>query len=394
MDILYLSVLSSNRILNDLYHRSGCDPGFAIQKFNRLMAKGLQDNNIDVTILSALPVRRQLSSKIFWNVKSEKEDGLTYRYLPFLNLPVIRQLCLYSAAFIKVLIWLFLNSREKVVICDVLNTSICMAALHACSLLRKPVVGFVTDMPGLMVGQESVPSLRNKVTTLIRKSYLSSFDKYIFLTEAANHVVNKHCKPFVIMEGISDSHMVDLTRKKRHRQKRTIMYAGGVFAKYGVETLVKAVTHLNPETCELVIYGSGSFVDELKQYCNTYSHIRYMGVALTSEVVQAELEADLLVNPRPTDEVFTKYSFPSKNIEYMASGTPLLTTKLPGMPTDYYPYVFLIENESTEGYAHALRQVLQLSDEALYDFGEKAKYYVLENKNGKKQGERVSNLLK
>lgn len=78
----------------------------------------------------------------------------------------------------------------------------------------------------------------------------------------------------------------------------------------------------------------------------------------------------------------------------MASGTPLLTTKLPGMPTDYYPYVFLIENESTEGYAHALRQVLQLSDEALYDFGEKAKYYVLENKNGKKQGERVSNLLK
>lgn len=394
MDVLYLSVLSSNRILKDLYHRSGCDPGFAIQKFNRLMAKGLQDNNIDVTILSALPVRRQLSPKLFWNVKSEKEDGLTYRYLPFLNLPVFRQLCLYFAAFIKVMIWLFLNSREKVVICDVLNTSICMAALHACRLSRNPVVGFVTDMPGLMVGQESVPSLRNKVTTLIRKSYLSSFDKYIFLTEAANQVVNSHCKPFVIMEGISDSHMMELIREQRHRKKRTIMYAGGVFAKYGVETLVKAVTHLDPETCELVVYGSGSFVDELKQYCNTYPHIRYMGVAMTSEIIQAELEADLLVNPRPTDEVFTKYSFPSKNIEYMASGTPLLTTKLPSMPADYYPYVFLIENESTEGYAHALRQVLQLSDEALYDFGEKAKYYVLENKNGKKQGERVHNLLK
>ncbi len=63
--------------------------------------------------------------------------------------------------------------------------------------------------------------------------------------------------------------------------------------------------------------------------------------------------------------------FLQKNIEYMASGTPLLTTKLPGMPKEYYPYVFLIENESVEGYAKALESVLAQSDEELYVFGEK-----------------------
>ena len=93
-------------------------------------------------------------------------------------------------------------------------------------------------------------------------------------------------------------------------------------------------------------------------------------------------------------EEFTKYSFPSKNIEYMASGTPLLTTKLPGMPKEYYPYVFLIENESVEGYAKALERVLAQSDEELYVFGEKAKDFVLEKKNSFEQAKRVIELIK
>ena len=60
--------------------------------------------------------------------------------------------------------------------------------------------------------------------------------------------------------------------------------------------------------------------------------------------VAEELKATLLVNPRPTTEEFTIYSFPSKNMEYMASGTPLLTTKLPGMPEEYHQYVLAILN--------------------------------------------------
>lgn len=112
---------------------------------------------------------------------------------------------------------------------------------------------------------------------------------------------------------------------------------------------------LPQENFRLKLFGSGPFVEKLKtKYTKKDSRIQYMGVAPNAEVVAAELDASLLVNPRPTHEEFTKYSFPSKNIEYMASGTPLLTTKLPGMPKEYYPYVFLIENESVEGYAKAL----------------------------------------
>jgi len=53
-----------------------------------------------------------------------------------------------------------------------------------------------------------------------------------------------------------------------------------------------------------------------------------------------------------------RYSFPSKLIEYMASATPVLTTRLPGIPPEYEPYVYWIEDDSVEGIEHSLRAVM------------------------------------
>ena len=127
--------------------------------------------------------------------------------------------------------------------------------------------------------------------------------------------------------------------------------------------------------------------------CDAHPNLEYRGVAPNEEIVAEELKATLLINPRPTTEEFTIYSFPSKNMEYMASGTPLLTTKLPGMPEDYYPYVYFFEEESIQGYVYALRKVLSQSSDMLYAKGVQAKKFVLQNKNYIVQAQRVLGLL-
>ena len=95
----------------------------------------------------------------------------------------------------------------------------------------------------------------------------------------------------------------------------------------------------------------------------------YGGMLLNTEIVAKEQEATLLVNPRPTQEEFVKYSFPSKTMEYMASGTPVMTTVLPGMPREYHPHVFLLRDETAVGIAASLKEVLALSDAELYQKG-------------------------
>ena len=112
------------------------------------------------------------------------------------------------------------------------------------------------------------------------------------------------------------------------------------------------------------------------------------------DVVKAELEAALLINPRPTKEEFTQYSFPSKNMEYMVSGTPVLTTKLPGMPKEYYQFVYLFDDETVDGFAETIMSVLSLSEEERLKKGIESKKFVLERKNNVCQAKRIIELIK
>ena len=63
---------------------------------------------------------------------------------------------------------------------------------------------------------------------------------------------------------------------------------------------------------ELHIYGSGPYAGELTGVTQAQPNVVYHGTVMNDVVVQAELDADLLINPRPTPEEFTKCSFPSR----------------------------------------------------------------------------------
>ncbi len=77
----------------------------------------------------------------------------------------------------------------------------------------------------------------------------------------------------------------------------------------------------------------------------------------------------------------------------MASGTPVLTTVPPGMPKEYYPHVYLMPDESPEGIAKALEEVLANSDEALFQKGSGARRFVLEEKNNVIQAKKLLDML-
>jgi glycosyltransferase involved in cell wall biosynthesis len=221
-----------------------------------------------------------------------------------------------------------------------------------------------------------------------------NYDAYVFLTEAMNKVINKHNVPYIIMEGLVDSDIKIDSEVENLSNTKNILYAGGMHERYGLKTLVEAFMRINGDFYRLCIYGSGPFVNDLiEKYCKKDNRIHYMGVVPNSEVVKAEYQSILLVNPRPTTEAFTKYSFPSKNMEYMVSGRPLLTTNLPGMPSEYHEYVYIFESEDVLGFEKSLKQILSLSENELYKKGQSAKRWILDNKNNKIQTARIINMV-
>lgn len=393
MKILFVSTLSSLQLIKDIYNRTKSNPGFAVQKFNRLLAIGLIKNGAQVSTMSAPPILSGYTNKLYIRFQNEIEDGISYSYTPYFRSTIIKRLIAFIYTFFKVLAFGSSSSREKAIICDVLNISVCMAAVLASKLNKTKIIGVVTDLPGLMVSEDRNHSILGKLNTWINNSYLSSFCAYIFLTKAMDQVVNKYHRPYIVMEGLVDSKSMNLPIVNADKRNKSIIYAGGLFEEYGLKILIEAFEDIQASGYTLDIYGSGALVDWIKCESLRYPGIIYHGVVSNDEVVEAERNALLLINPRPTHEEFTKFSFPSKNMEYMLSGTPLLTTCLPGMPAEYYPHIFLFDEETKDGFKDTIKRIILTDDAKLVAKGEAAKNWVLKNKNNIIQAKKVLELI-
>lgn len=314
------------------------------QKYHGLLIKGLVKNGVKVRCFSGLPINRRVTARKLIYEKDESEGNAFFHYYTTINLPGLRQLMIFFAAFWNML---FLKKEKcTYAICDCLNIANAYGMKLGCKLRNIPVITIVTDLPDMMSNNKWLKKLNNHL--------FETVDGFILLTEQMNTQVNHRNKPYIVLEGHSDvdAPTVDELEKWEEKTgKKIIIYAGSVQKLYGIQNLTEGFIEANLPNTELWIFGDGDYRETLIEYSKINSSICYKGVRDNKEIVEYEMKAALLVNPRPIEPEYTKYSFPSKNMEYMVSGTPLLTTKLPGMPKEYYRYVYLLEDESSNGIA-------------------------------------------
>jgi len=397
IQILYVSNLCSENVINFLFKTSNTKPAQEAQKFHRLIVEGfgMHPDLCKVHTLSGIPLLLSNYKRKIWNLSSEKVSNVSFNYVPQINIPFLRDIVSFVYSFFWILKWFRLNKgKKKVIICDTLKFSLSSSAILASKLSKEIVVGIVTDLPDLLVGSNKKRSFKYKIYKRVSYFTMFNFNKYIILTAQMNEIVNPNSKPFLIMEGLVDINMKNKINSLKEKDlKRILLYAGGLYEEYGIKTLLEAFMKLKGDNICLHIFGPGEMENEMPKYMKLDKRIVYKGIVPNSEVIDYELQATLLINPRLTKNDFTKFSFPSKNMEYMASGTPTVTTKLPGMPLEYYRYVYLFEDESVEGMANTLKELMVLSDNELFAFGRNAQQFVLKNKSNLIQSKRILDFL-
>ena len=104
-------------------------------------------------------------------------------------------------------------------------------------------------------------------------------------------------------------------------------------------------------------------------------------------------KATVLINPRHSADEYTKYSFPSKTMEYMASGTPTLMAHLASIPQEYESHLFFFDDESIEGMKKKIIEVCEKSQSELEIFGKAASKFILEEKNEMKQAKKIVDMI-
>lgn len=398
MNIVYASTCCSNKKMSELQEKGIFKGIVCAQKYHLLLIKGLAENeDCKVSAVSAISTNRKWTNKIFFKTTEEKDDKVDFFYSGFINFPFFRQILLFFNT-LKIICNLCRKGKENIIVCDILNQSIAASARIAGKLFNVPVVGIVTDVPGHFVGDEIVKSSKNPIT-IIKNKYkeknIHNYDAYLFLTQAMDDIVNINNKPYIVIEGHSDISMAQKNNTIEEKQiPNVIMYAGGVSKIYGIEMLVHAFEKLDPDNWELHIYGKGDYEEELIEFSKKYKKVKFLGLLPNAEIVDRQIKATVLVNPRPTNEEYVKYSFPSKTLECMVSGTPLITTQLPGMPTEYNKYVYIFKEESMVGYAETLKNIISIDKQELHNKGKTAKEFALSEKNNVCQANKFYNFLK
>lgn len=226
---------------------------------------------------------------------------------------------------------------------------------------------------------------------LLDKSY-DAVDYFVFLTKFMAERMPVKDRSWVCVEGIFDSNLVfDSTCID---SKKRIFYSGAIDERNGVINLLKAFEKIKFDNYELLICGEGVLSGLVSECSKKDPRIIYLGQIPREKVLRLQSNCTLLINPRVPGQDFTKYSFPSKTMEYLASGTPTLMYNLEGLPKEYHNYCFIQRDLSIDSLYKRILEICEMDSDYLYNFGQKARHFILENKTPEAQCLLVYNMIR
>lgn len=347
-------------------------PAIQTFKFGWSLARAINSGVGSVFLASSVPIQNfPRGRKILFGGGRFVEGGIDGLMLGFVNVLGLKHFTRLLSCLIRLPLEVFRRRIDWIVLHGVHTPFLLFGLLAHLAGIRLLVV--LTDPAGVVLPTDGVLTRMLKrcdasfIRWLVRRA-----DGYICLSPAMIDSF-RLSKPTICFPGILSSEFQKaLAAGGRSLDKgsecSTILYAGGLTSAYGVDALIDAVQSIDSPRVRLVLYGRGDQQERIADLASRDERFRYGGFVGDDELVPALMAADLLVNPRPVAKLFSALSFPSKLIEYLATGRPVLTTRISSIPTTLAPYFNFIQEEGASGIRTALIGLLG----ALEDAEEKA----------------------
>lgn len=395
MKILFLTGLYTKD--SEIYYSSVLQQGALANPSNVYqwgVVKGMMENNIDLEVCSfpflpTFPSGLKIKQTIQEDLTLEgKVIGKSYRYSTILvkkEFDIIRKLNTILRKWAKTCT----DAEGGMILIYSLYGPFLKAAVDCAKVYANiKVCPIVTD---LFISSLSVlrtyPFLK-KIQGLFEykriKYGLKNADTFVLLAKGMIKYVPRAADNHVIVEGIAGDN-TPCPSPKVAGSERTLLYTGSLGIHTSVKELVDAFLMTKDESFRLIICGSGYYSDYVELKANEDNRIIFKGVVSRDEAVYLQKQATLLINPRQSSIPDTPYSFPSKTMEYLVSGTPMIGYKLEGIPSDYYKYFYIPHDESVEALAEVITETLHLPQDKLDQRALESWRFITETKTAKQQ---------
>lgn len=397
---LFLSFALPDIVMNPVF-KIDKFPAVQTHKFIWNLIKAIESTeNLNCTYISCRPVSDYpyypyKNIKMHEWITNVREKQIRITEIPSSNLPIFKIITRFIfGLYYSVKKYHKVENKDGIMVYSV-HVPFLIIGYVISRVYKIPFIAIWTDPPAIRYSRDSfLKSLLRKVEFKISKFFMDRVSKVIALTKYLAHDFAPN-KPSLIVEGIidEDESIMNVYKEKRIKSSLIkVVYTGSLEKRYGIKNIIDSFQMMNDEKLQLEIYGRGDFEDELKEVSTKNKSIKYKGFLPNEEILKIQREADFLINARPVDDLYVKYSFPSKTLEYMLSGTPLITTMLPGIPEEYEDYIIKLKDNSVEEISKKLNQIKNLTKSEKYELGVKAQNYAL-RKRFSIQGKRILNFI-
>lgn len=380
MKIIFVGSVVDSKTINNLPAAS-----VAGNKMELGFIKGFIDNGISTSVISVEPHEMWKFNDKPISVKSKKLlDGATViNTIKYINIPFLKQI----SAYLEIQKQLKLSKIDKNTTLFVYNTMsyFALPVIHTAKKNQCKCVAIVADLP-----IQYKKNIFRRIEDLIQVNLISKFDGLVVLTENIARDFAPQT-PFCLVEAgcfPNECCEKNATEAKQTTHKN-IVFSGTLNQLSGIELIIEAMEYLDANDFVLNIYGRGPLEDFVKNSASHSKNIVYHGRVSNDKMGAIQKNADLLVCPRVTDNYTTKYTFPSKILEYLCSGVPILANRLPGIPEEYDEYINYSHEESAESWAKAILEILINNNEFYLNKASNARNIVLEKKSWNNQCKRV-----
>ena len=354
-------------------------------KFQENMLKGLMDNNRDVYVLNIPRVRhypdypyKRIKEKdyIFNGRKVGKSIGFNNRF-------IIAYISQYFS--LKKLLERYVkeNINEEIILL-VFNSHM-IQMMNLINIKRRFKNVRICDVIGDLHGKYGMlrekASLKERLVDLygqLSDKLARNSDYYVFLSKYMNEAYGCKEDQYAVLEGMYNSDKEILNRNES--SEKILLYAGTLDVEYDIGHLINAFKMTTDEDFRLYIAGSGNYLKDLKKDLVNDKRIVYLGVLSPDDLASYQMSATALISPRKNNHRYVKYSFPSKTMECLAIGKPYIAHKLDSEPDEYSAYIQYAD-ETDEGLASKITEILSLDEDKRIEIGEKSRSFVLNSKN-------------
>ena len=143
---------------------------------------------------------------------------------------------------------------------------------------------------------------------------------------------------------------------------RAILYSGALSKYGGIDFLVRAFQLVRAPDVELWICGKGTEIDR-GSLSTADPRIRVLGTVPEAKLKELSAMAAVFANPRPPELYATQHTFPSKVLEYLSYGKPVVSTWSQVFSDSYRRVLLIPGDESPAAFALCLQQALDMPTE-------------------------------